>query len=120
MTVSINESLLSALQDAEPLLRALSALIAAGRIDGEFFMNAGETAQKVVLAVAAAEGRDFIFDSEGNKVLIADMPEVEASDDEYDDGSYPPRCSNPEGHEWAENGEAGGTYCLYCGANGDI
>lgn len=46
----------------------------------------------------------------------------------YDDGE--PRCSNPNGHEWAYTGTAydgddesyhgeGRCYCIWCGADGD-
>ena len=43
---------------------------------------------------------------------------------EVDPDEYPPRCTNPHGHQWdmtdAEADECGrGIRCVYCGADGD-
>lgn len=39
--------------------------------------------------------------------------------DEDDDDSYPPRCTNPGGHEWPRVEEWERCLCAYCGADGD-
>jgi hypothetical protein len=41
------------------------------------------------------------------------------SDAGIDDGSYPPSCSNPDGHSWVVSEETGRCYCEYCLADGD-
>lgn len=53
----------------------------------------------------------------GSVVVLPRGAEPE-EDDEGDD-SYPPECSNPNGHSWVENEESGATYCEWCLADGD-
>jgi hypothetical protein len=47
--------------------------------------------------------------------IEADRTPVAASDDE----GYPPRCSDPNGHEWPRVEESERCLCVHCGADGD-
>lgn len=58
------------------------------------------------------------------------MPLSNFTPDDFDDFDGEPRCTNPEGHEWAYSGSAyggdddsycgeGRCYCVWCGADGD-
>jgi hypothetical protein len=60
------------------------------------------------------------FDAIVSNMKDGDETSGQGVDDlDGDDDSYPPRCSNPGGHDWVISEETDRCYCLFCGADGD-